>query len=58
MSKVLVSNVNLFYNIEIYKLKFIYTFFESVTISNEFKTKMCLNNLLINEIYNNIYRMN
>ena len=54
MSEVLVSNVNLFYNIEIYKLKFIYTFFESVTISNEFKTKMFLNNLLINEIYNNI----
>ena len=54
MSEVCVSNVNQFYNIEIYKLKFIYTFFENITISNEFKTKMCLNNLLINEIYNNI----
>ena len=54
MSEVLVSNVNLFYNIEIYKLKFIYTFFEKFTISIEFKAKMFLNNLLINEIYNNI----
>ena len=54
MSEVLVCDVNLFYNIEIYKLKFIYSFFENVTISIEFKTKMFLNNLLIYEIYNNL----
>ena len=54
MSEVLVSNVNLFYNIEIYKLKFIYTFIENFTICIEFKTKMFFNNLLINEIFNKI----